>query len=480
MAQKLRDGNLKKILKENPKVLVVVDFCGAKCAPCLRIRPFFDSLPAKYPKVCMFYVADCDTCPDDARANKITHTPTFVFFLNQSEVDRVKGADEPKITEAIEKHKPAGSFAGQARSVGQAPTGDFVPGNNRPPPAAAPPPPPAQAPKRGGLEIPSKEVQEVVDTLRAMTFRDDQIRDALKATNYGSVDDCLAFISERQRALDNLGKAPIAPAPEQPAAVPGQPPKRMTGPGADAVKAELLSMGFVDEQIDEAIGLVGSDSIERVIDAIVRIQSGEKIEPMVRPGLPQISPEEREQRLKELKEKADARKAHEEAAKPKADADGELKRRKEVLEQVEMKKKYDETKQELDKRAAERERIQEKVQRERVKQKIAAQRGMNAANPVPAPQQPVAAPAPKGNSTITLHAGGTKLSTATLSFEAGATLRDVDREFRAKNPEIAGKLLKYETSFPARTLTEQDMGQTLEKLNLSGRTMLNVVVSHLV
>jgi hypothetical protein len=244
------------------------------------------------------------------------------------------------------------------------------------------------------------------------------------------------------------------------------------------MKTDLLSMGFIDTQIDEAIGALGADSIERVIEGILKLQSGESLDSL-RPSpsaVPQISQEEREAHLNELKARAEARKAQSEAVKPKQDASDELKRRKEVLDQVEMKKKYDDTKAELERKAAERERIQDKLARERVKQKIAAQRKVT--NPDPAPAPPPQVNVGEKRSEVVIRFNYPGLKVAILNFEGSKTLRDADRELKAKNPELVGKLLSYEMFGAVKvSFGMSDMGKSLRDLGLSGRVSLNVCVA---
>lgn len=72
--------------------LVVVDFTATWCPPCQRIAPFFEQLPAKFPKA-VFLKVDVDRCAETASAQGISAMPTFIFYRNRTKVDRLQGAD---------------------------------------------------------------------------------------------------------------------------------------------------------------------------------------------------------------------------------------------------------------------------------------------------------------------------------------------------------------------------------------------------
>ena len=117
MARQLRDGQLSSIVSGAGAKLVAVDFSNEGCPPCRAIKPWWDSLPAKYPNI-IFCTIMCSDCPGDASSHNITATPTFVFFLKGREIKRVRGADKTAIVQVLEQHKSAGGgFSGQAGAI---------------------------------------------------------------------------------------------------------------------------------------------------------------------------------------------------------------------------------------------------------------------------------------------------------------------------------------------------------------------------
>ncbi|CAK7901878.1 thioredoxin-1 [[Candida] anglica] len=84
--------------------LVVVDFFATWCGPCKAIAPTYETFPEKYPDA-RFYKVDVDESKSLAQLNNITAMPTFVFFRNGEEVDRVRGADLHRIIKILEEDK---------------------------------------------------------------------------------------------------------------------------------------------------------------------------------------------------------------------------------------------------------------------------------------------------------------------------------------------------------------------------------------
>ena len=91
-----------EILKGN--TLVVVDFTATWCGPCQRIAPQFAELDAQYKSI-KFIKIDVDVNNETATTMGIHAMPTFLLFINGTQVDDLVGADlvalEPKIKKLL-------------------------------------------------------------------------------------------------------------------------------------------------------------------------------------------------------------------------------------------------------------------------------------------------------------------------------------------------------------------------------------------
>ncbi|KOB64809.1 Thioredoxin, partial [Operophtera brumata] len=83
--------------------LVVVDFTATWCPPCQRIAPFFEQLPAKYPRA-MFLKVDVDRCAETAGAQGVSAMPTFIFYRNRTKIDRLQGADPSALENKVRQY----------------------------------------------------------------------------------------------------------------------------------------------------------------------------------------------------------------------------------------------------------------------------------------------------------------------------------------------------------------------------------------
>lgn len=83
--------------------LVVVDFTASWCPPCQRIAPFFEQLPAKFPRA-VFLKVDVDRCAETASAQGISAMPTFVFYKNRTKVDRLQGSDSATLESKVRQY----------------------------------------------------------------------------------------------------------------------------------------------------------------------------------------------------------------------------------------------------------------------------------------------------------------------------------------------------------------------------------------
>ncbi|XP_030036562.2 LOW QUALITY PROTEIN: thioredoxin-like protein 1 [Manduca sexta] len=83
--------------------LVVVDFTATWCPPCQRIAPFFEQLPAKFPRA-VFLKVDVDRCAETAGAQGISAMPTFIFYRNRTRIDRLQGADSATLENKVRQY----------------------------------------------------------------------------------------------------------------------------------------------------------------------------------------------------------------------------------------------------------------------------------------------------------------------------------------------------------------------------------------
>jgi thioredoxin-like negative regulator of GroEL len=79
----------------------------------------------------MFLKVDVDKCPGTAAANNVSAMPTFVFFRNRTELERLRGADKAALESKVNQHSsaPSGGQAGEAGGSGdvkEGPGGEFV------------------------------------------------------------------------------------------------------------------------------------------------------------------------------------------------------------------------------------------------------------------------------------------------------------------------------------------------------------------
>jgi thioredoxin 1 len=227
MIKELAEGQLAGIVQSTSDKLIVVEFYGLDCSACKAAKPWWESLPSKYPSVA-FYTIQCGACQDDVEAYRITAIPTFLFFLNTRQVDRVRGFERPKLTAALDKYKSmADPFSGQGHTL------------HRPPPSL-----PVDTYTR--------------DILLEMGFPPRKVEQALTATRNGAVDECVLHLERLQKST----------------------------PAADDIRQTLIDMGIDALLVDAAIARVASPSIDRCLDAIKDMQARAEPKPPEPSGPP--------------------------------------------------------------------------------------------------------------------------------------------------------------------------------------------------
>ncbi|UJR33289.1 hypothetical protein I4U23_020740 [Adineta vaga] len=96
--------------ESNKDKLIVLDFFATWCGPCLRIAPKInDWSTGDFKDDVVFLKSDVDEAEDVAKKYDVEAMPTFVFFKNGKEIDRVVGANIDNLKTNIEKYTKKGS-----------------------------------------------------------------------------------------------------------------------------------------------------------------------------------------------------------------------------------------------------------------------------------------------------------------------------------------------------------------------------------
>jgi thioredoxin 1 len=72
--------------------LVLVDFWATYCAACRMVAPVVDELATEYAGKAAIVKVNVDDNPEYATQYQVRSTPTFIFFRDGQEVDRIVGA----------------------------------------------------------------------------------------------------------------------------------------------------------------------------------------------------------------------------------------------------------------------------------------------------------------------------------------------------------------------------------------------------
>lgn len=77
------------------------------CGPCVRIAPLIETWSKNddYKDSVIFLKCDVDQAEDVAQKYEIDAMPTFVFFKDEKEIDRLTGANQEKLQKAIDDNK---------------------------------------------------------------------------------------------------------------------------------------------------------------------------------------------------------------------------------------------------------------------------------------------------------------------------------------------------------------------------------------
>ena len=83
-------------------VTIVVDFGASWCGPCRSIAPHFQQLAQMYGDKIIFCKVDTDESKSLSSAANISSLPTFVFYRNGVEAERMTGANQTQLDELVQ------------------------------------------------------------------------------------------------------------------------------------------------------------------------------------------------------------------------------------------------------------------------------------------------------------------------------------------------------------------------------------------
>eukprot|EP00587_Corethron_hystrix_P010788 CAMPEP_0113308042 /NCGR_PEP_ID=MMETSP0010_2-20120614/6639_1 /TAXON_ID=216773 ORGANISM="Corethron hystrix, Strain 308" /NCGR_SAMPLE_ID=MMETSP0010_2 /ASSEMBLY_ACC=CAM_ASM_000155 /LENGTH=214 /DNA_ID=CAMNT_0000163005 /DNA_START=139 /DNA_END=783 /DNA_ORIENTATION=+ /assembly_acc=CAM_ASM_000155 len=94
--------DLQSYFSSHPDSLIIIDFTASWCGPCQMVAPYYEELSEAFPDV-IFLKVDVDECQDIAMQYDVSAMPTFVFLKGGEVVDRMMGANLPRLKEMLEE-----------------------------------------------------------------------------------------------------------------------------------------------------------------------------------------------------------------------------------------------------------------------------------------------------------------------------------------------------------------------------------------
>lgn len=90
-----------EVVQDNKKV--IIDFYANWCGPCKRIKPTYAALAQQYKDKIVFCEVNVDLNQDLVANVQVNAMPTFILYNGGKEFERIQGANEDKIKEALGK-----------------------------------------------------------------------------------------------------------------------------------------------------------------------------------------------------------------------------------------------------------------------------------------------------------------------------------------------------------------------------------------
>ncbi|XP_057885617.1 glutaredoxin-3 [Melospiza georgiana] len=107
-----------KLLQRPDRSLVVVHFWAPWAPQCAQMNEVMAALAREHSQV-TFVQLEAEAVPEVSEKYGISSVPTFLFFKNSQNVDRLDGAHAPELTQKVQRH--AAGTAGTAGPGGAAP-----------------------------------------------------------------------------------------------------------------------------------------------------------------------------------------------------------------------------------------------------------------------------------------------------------------------------------------------------------------------
>ncbi|XP_015948194.1 thioredoxin H-type [Arachis duranensis] len=80
--------------------ILIANFSAAWCGPCKLIAPYYCELSEKYSSM-IFLLVDVDELTDFSTSLDIRATPTFFFFRDGQQIDKLVGANKPELAKKV-------------------------------------------------------------------------------------------------------------------------------------------------------------------------------------------------------------------------------------------------------------------------------------------------------------------------------------------------------------------------------------------
>ncbi|XP_076926325.1 thioredoxin H-type-like [Bidens hawaiensis] len=80
--------------------IVIGNFSASWCGPCKSMAPHYVELSEKYPSL-MFLTVDVDELKEFSTQLDVKATPTFFFFKDGQQFDKLVGANKPELQKKI-------------------------------------------------------------------------------------------------------------------------------------------------------------------------------------------------------------------------------------------------------------------------------------------------------------------------------------------------------------------------------------------